>query len=214
MTDRSSAAGREPMSVLLDAAQPSGQALLVPEDGRVLTYGQAADWIETLAARLAGAGVRRGDRVALALPNGPDFVLLVLALTLLGAAAVPLNPTYTESEFTYFLEDIGPRLFLVLAGRPASATAAAEATGTAVLTDDVAVLLHTSGTASRPKQVPLRQGNLMASTRTIAAHYELGPSDVSFLRHAAVPRARPGGLRLRGAECRGYGHRAPPVHPA
>ena len=46
--------------------------------------------------------------------------------------------------------------------------------------DDVAIVLHTSGTTSRPKQVPLRQRNLMASTRTIAAHYELGPEDVSF----------------------------------
>ena len=41
-------------------------------------------------------------------------------------------------------------------------------------------MLHTSGTTSRPKQVPLRQRNLMASVRTIAAHYRLGPADVSF----------------------------------
>jgi oxalate---CoA ligase len=44
----------------------------------------------------------------------------------------------------------------------------------------VAVVLHTSGTTSRPKQVPLRQRNLMASTRTIAAHYGLSSADVSF----------------------------------
>jgi len=46
--------------------------------------------------------------------------------------------------------------------------------------EDVGVVLHTSGTTSRPKQVPLRQRNLMASTRTVAAHYGLGPADVSF----------------------------------
>jgi oxalate---CoA ligase len=209
MTDRPSAAGPEPLSVLLDAAQLSGQAFVMPDDGRALTYEQAADWTETLAARLAGANVRRGDRVALALPNSPEFVLLLLAITRLGAAAAPLNPAYTESEFRFFLEDIGPRLLLMPTGRPASATAAAEATGTTVLTvdaagdgppellaagrpvrpapafepggaDDVAILLHTSGTTSRPKQVPLRQGNVMASIRTIAAHYQLGPADVSF----------------------------------
>src|SRR6185312_397439 len=44
--------------------------------------------------------------------------------------------------------------------------------------DDVALLLHTSGTTSRPKQVPLSQRNLMASARTIAAFYRLGPDDV------------------------------------
>jgi oxalate---CoA ligase len=44
----------------------------------------------------------------------------------------------------------------------------------------VAVILHTSGTTSRPKQVPLRHRNLASSARTIAAHYQLGPGDVSF----------------------------------
>jgi oxalate---CoA ligase len=209
MTDRPSVADHEPLSLLLDAGQLSRDAFVVPDDGRALTYGQVADWTETLAARLAGANVRRGDRVALAMPNSPEFVLLVLAITLLGAAAAPLNPGYTESEFRFFLEDIGPRLLLMPTGRVASATAAAEATGTTVLTvdaagdgppellaagrpvrsalafepggaDDVAILLHTSGTTSRPKQVPLRQGNLMASIRTIAAHYRLGRADVSF----------------------------------
>jgi acyl-CoA synthetase (AMP-forming)/AMP-acid ligase II len=42
------------------------------------------------------------------------------------------------------------------------------------------MVLHTSGTTSRPKQVPLRQRNLMASARTIAAHYRLGSADASF----------------------------------
>jgi acyl-CoA synthetase (AMP-forming)/AMP-acid ligase II len=45
---------------------------------------------------------------------------------------------------------------------------------------DIALVLHTSGTTSRPKQVPLLQRNLMASARTIAAHYQLGTGDVSF----------------------------------
>ncbi|MEP7023386.1 MAG: AMP-binding protein, partial [Actinomycetota bacterium] len=110
---------------------------------------------------------------------------------------------------TFFLTDIAPRLFLIPASRPAAATAATAGTGTTVLTvqasedgppslltddgqtapqkpfehggpDDVAVVLHTSGTTSRPKQVPLLQRNLMASVRTIAEHYQLGPVDVSF----------------------------------
>ena len=199
----------EPLSALLAGAAPSSPAFIVPEDGQVLTYEQVADGIETLAGRLSAAGIRRGDRVALTLPNGPDFVQLLLAITLLGAAAAPLNPAYTHSEFTFFLTDIAPRLFLIPDGRPAAAASAAEATGTTVLTvgaaadgppallvagepvraattferggpDDVAVVLHTSGTTSRPKQVPLRQRNLMASARTIAAHYRLDPSDVSF----------------------------------
>jgi len=174
----------------------------------VLTYAQVASRVEALAHRLASLTVRRGDRVALALPNGPDVVLLLLAITALGAAAAPLNPAYTEAEFGFFLGDIEPRLLLLPASGSAAASAAAATAGTTLVgvrpdgdgppellcdgpvgsqrsfehggPDDVAVVLHTSGTTSRPKQVPLRQRNLMASARTIAAHYRLAPSDVSF----------------------------------
>lgn len=209
MSGEMTAATGEPLSALLDQGDPGSPAFVVPENGQVLTYGQVAGRIETLARSLAAAGVRPGDRVALTLPNGPDFVLLLLAIAVLGAAAAPLNPAYTQTEFTFFLADIAPRMFLIPVARPADAVAAAAATGTAVLAvdeadgavpvllsaygpvspgrafesggpDDVAVVLHTSGTTSRPKQVPLLQRNLMASAHTIAAHYKLSPADVSF----------------------------------
>jgi acyl-CoA synthetase (AMP-forming)/AMP-acid ligase II len=199
----------EAMAALLAAGAPARPALIVPDSGQVLTYAQAAAGVDVLARRLAGLGVRRGDKVALSLPNGPDIVLLLLAITALGAAAAPLNPAYTQPEFEFFLGDIAPRLTLIPASGAAAASAAAAAAGTTLLgvresadgapelladgqpsgrlrdfepgdPDDVALILHTSGTTSRPKQVPLRQRNLMASARTIAAHYELGPADVSF----------------------------------
>src|SRR5713101_438060 len=91
-----SPAADEPLSELLAQGEPSAAAFVVPESGQVLTYAQVTAGIETLARRLAGVGGRRGDRVALTMPNGPDFVLLLLAITLLGAAAAPLNPAYTE----------------------------------------------------------------------------------------------------------------------
>jgi oxalate---CoA ligase len=202
-------AGGEALAELLAAGESSSPALLVPDDDRVLTYAQVADRIETLAGRLAALGVRRGDRVALSLPNGPDVVLLLLAITAVGAAAAPLNPAYTQSEYAFYLTDVAPRLMLIPASGSAAASAAAEAAGITLLgvepsgdgppelvgshqpappqrlsdegcPDDVALVLHTSGTTSRPKQVPLRQRNLMASARTIAAHYKLGHADVSF----------------------------------
>src|SRR4029079_5893822 len=52
--------------------------------------------------------------------------------------------------------------------------------GAARTPDDIALLLHTSGTTSRPKQVPLLHRNLVASARSIAGHYELSEDDVSF----------------------------------
>jgi acyl-CoA synthetase (AMP-forming)/AMP-acid ligase II len=208
-TQASHGAAGETLARLLDGGDAASPALVVPDVGLVLTYAQTATRTETLARRLAALGVRRGDRVAFALPNGPDLVLVLLAITALGAAAAPLNPAYTEAEFEFFLTDIAPRLMLVPASGVAAASAAAAATATTLIAvaestdgppdlladgqpgglersfedaspDDLALVLHTSGTTSRPKQVPLRQRNLMASARTIAAHYRLGPADVSF----------------------------------
>jgi oxalate---CoA ligase len=197
----------ETLSAILE--HPDRPALVVPEDNQVLTYGQLADRVQSLAGSLSAAGVGRSDRVALALPNGPDMVQVLLAITALGAAAAPLNPGYTLSEYLFYLGDIAPKLFLLPASRPAAAVGAAEQCSVTVAAvepgqdgppvlsvagkelaqgpsiecgqpDDVGVVLHTSGTTSRPKQVPLLQRNLMASTRTVASHYGLGPADVSF----------------------------------
>jgi oxalate---CoA ligase len=209
MTHQASPAGGETLSAILAHPEPASAALIVPDDGQVLSYGQLAARVGHLAGCLAAAGVGRGDRIAFTLPNGPDVIQILLGITALGAAAAPLNPAYTESEYSFYLTDIAPRLLLMPASRPAAASAAARACSVTVLAvrpgadsppglfveeselqpvtgfepgrpGDAGVVLHTSGTTSRPKQVPLAQRNLMASTRTIAAHYALGPADVSF----------------------------------
>jgi acyl-CoA synthetase (AMP-forming)/AMP-acid ligase II len=210
MTSKTGQPADEPLIALLDQAAPGAIAFVAPEDGSTQDYAQVRDCIETLAARLAAAGVRRGDRIGLTLPNGPEFVLLIFAAAQLGAAAAPLNPAYTETEFAFYLEDIAPRLLLVSGSGPQAAVRAAGRLAIPVIQlaiggdgppelivegaavraasstfppgepDDIVLVLHTSGTTSRPKQVPLRQRNLTASARTIARHYQLGAADVSF----------------------------------
>src|SRR5262245_32196867 len=192
---------------LLEGGAADAPALLAPEDPGSHSYAQLAASVEDLARRLASHGVGNGDRVALALPAGPEFVELLLAICSLGAAAAPLNPAYGEPEFAFYLDDLRPRALLlrrgeleaarraaepdvtlidveVVPGRPpelsSSAPAAAAAARVPPTADHVALLLHTSGTTSRPKQVPLRHRNLMASARAIARHYALTPDDVSY----------------------------------
>src|SRR5580704_11415625 len=148
-----SAAVGESLTELLAGGRPQQPALIVPDTVEVLTYAQVASRIEGLAQRLADLSIRRGDRVALALPNGPDIVLLLLAITALGAAAAPLNPAYTESEFGFFLGDIAPRLMLIPASGAAAASAAADAAGTTLLavqpaTDGPPQLLTSDGGAA------------------------------------------------------------------
>ena len=199
-------AAAEPLSAILDA--PGSRAALVcPDDERSLTVDELAAIVGELAGRLHALGVRRGDRVAIVLDDGPELIELLFALSAVGAAAAPLNPAYTTPEYEFFLGDLAPRLLLAAAGDAPAAREAAGATpvvdvvrrageAPALLADgeeaqrspafepgepdDVALLLHTSGTTSRPKQVPLLQRNLVASARATASHYELGPSDVSY----------------------------------
>ncbi len=183
-------------------------ALVCPDDGSRLAFDALADSVQSLAGSLAALGVGRGDRVALALPNGPEIVQLLLAVTALGASAAPLNPAYTSDELAFYLSDLGPRLLLLPENPGAAARHVAE--GTEIVdvvfgprpaipllrsargrarssrfepaeAEDVALLLHTSGTTSRPKQVPLLQRNLVASARSIARHYRLSPEDVSYV---------------------------------
>ena len=194
------------MIELLDATS-ARPALHSPDDGTAVTHAQLVAAAGEIAAALAAAGVGRGDRVAVVLPNGPEIVAMLFATAALGAAMAPLNPAYTEAEYRFFLDDIDPRLLLVGAGAAPAARAAAEgvrvvelepwAAGTPprLTVDgrglpaaavaggrpgDVALLLHTSGTTSRPKQVPLLQRNLTAQADAIARHYELGDTDVSY----------------------------------
>src|SRR5215475_12746856 len=108
----------EALSALLARPDPSAPALVTAENGAALSFGQLADRVDALAARLAAIGVERGDRVAVTLGSGPDFVQILLAITTLGAAAAPLNPAYTRSEYLFYLEDIAPRMLLVPASRP------------------------------------------------------------------------------------------------
>jgi acyl-CoA synthetase (AMP-forming)/AMP-acid ligase II len=198
------------LTAVLTGGERERTALKTPNAGPSLTFGTLASEVERLAGSLQRAGVDRGDRVALMVPGGIEFVQVLLAVTSLGAAAAPLNPAYTREEYAFYLGDLEPEALIVAEGEGAAVRQAVRderlieigsrdgriqlrdvaggrrATGAlpSAGPDDVALLLHTSGTTSRPKQVPLLHRNLMASARTIAEHYELGPEDVSF---AAMP---------------------------
>jgi acyl-CoA synthetase (AMP-forming)/AMP-acid ligase II len=196
----------EPLSAILREGSPS-PALICPDDGTVVSHGDLASAVHQLAGVLAGLGVARGQRVALVLPNGPEIVELLLAVALCGATAAPMNPGYTDAEYKFYLNDLDPSLLVVQAGRGADVRRAAgeltiadvsvQRQGPPQLSvagieatversfdlgspEDVALLLHTSGTTRRPKRVPLLQRNLMASLRAIGMHYRLDEADVSY----------------------------------
>src|ERR1700746_1374016 len=177
-------------------------ALLLPESGASLSYAVLQRALDRAAGRLAALGVREGDRVALVAANGPALVIAFLAVAARGAAAAPLNPALGGAEMTAELDDL--RVTRLLHDRSAAAATAAAETQVAaspmslrdalLQVDDragepaedagdpgaLALLLHTSGTTSKPKTVPIRQRNLIASTGVIAQGYGLDGDDVTM----------------------------------
>src|SRR6185436_10153730 len=205
--DRRVTAGPEALLDLIDA--PDGAlALVEPASGERTTYGELRATAERLARSLAAAGVGPGDAVAMSLPNGPEIVAAFLGVVAAGAAAAPLNQAYTGDEFHAYLDDLRPRAMLFLRGEESPARASCAALGVRQLEltgactaelgladlaagstaprdpEAVALLLHTSGTTSKPKGVPIRQRNLAASARAVAATYGLSGGDTS---HCAMP---------------------------
>lgn len=84
------------------AAEAPDRVYLIDGDRR-LTYGQVDQQAAALAASLQELGIEPGDRIALDLPNWPEFVIALFATAKLGAVIVPLNPRYTVPELQYML---------------------------------------------------------------------------------------------------------------
>ena len=160
---------------------------------------------------LNDAGIGRGDRVAIVVPNGPEAASSFVAVAC-GATAAPLNPAYKADEFAFYLDDLKVGGLVVMEGVETPAIAAARdlqipllwlkpvkdgAAGDFTLRaetppagkaarpgpaegSDIALVLHTSGTTSRPKIVPLSQVNVTASAYHIGETLRLTPADVSL----------------------------------
>jgi acyl-CoA synthetase (AMP-forming)/AMP-acid ligase II len=182
----------------------SHTAIVLPDLEISLTYDALRQQVLRMADALASAGVQRGDRVAIALPNGLRAMVSFLAASIAGTAA-PLNPAYPYEEFLFFLRDTNARLLLCPPAEAEYARSAATDLGIPIMPveitdqgevhlqdapkgksatppnpDDIALILHTSGSTGRPKRVPLRHYNLAVSAANISNTYNLSEDDVSL----------------------------------
>jgi acyl-CoA synthetase (AMP-forming)/AMP-acid ligase II len=188
---------------LLSAIPAERTALIAPEQNVRLTYGDVRTQVQTIAEMLAAAGLHRGDRIGLALPNGIPNILTFLAASV-AATAAPLNPSYKEDEFKFSLDNTNARVLLLppdgldearkAAGdRVPMLTVDMDAAGIVTLrgvegtrpvsmpgVEDVALILHTRGSTGRPKRVPLSHANLSISAGNTARSYALSSTDVSL----------------------------------
>ena len=79
-----------------------------------LSYQELNDQVNRLANALTALGVKKGDRVALYLPNCPQFVISYYAILKLGAIVVPNNPLYVPRELEFQLNDSGAETIICL----------------------------------------------------------------------------------------------------
>jgi acyl-CoA synthetase (AMP-forming)/AMP-acid ligase II len=189
---------------LIETGFDDAPAIGAPGRAR-LTY---KDFRELAAATMAGLNrmnIGRNDRVAIVLPNGPEMAAAFVVIGC-GATTAPLNPAYRAEEFDFYLSDLRAKALVILEGMESPALAIAKARNIPIVTlkpgskagaftlhgdvvagncesgyagqDDIALVLHTSGTTSRPKIVPLSQTNVTASAYHIGHTLALREEDV------------------------------------
>jgi acyl-CoA synthetase (AMP-forming)/AMP-acid ligase II len=190
---------------LMSAGADDAIALTAPGVAGLSFAALRAQVHDTVAA-LNAMGIGRGDRVAIVLNNGPEMATAFISVAA-GAASAPLNPAYRADEFEFYLSDLNARGLIVEAGSTSPAVEVARKLGVRIIElqprreagagafslaagpagtpaqpgmaqpDDVALVLHTSGTTSRPKIVPLTQRNVCASARNIRGFLSLAAED-------------------------------------
>ena len=171
-----------------------------------LTFAALRAHAAKTVVQLNARGIGRNDRVAIVLPNGPEMASAFLTIGA-GATTAPLNPGYREDEFDFYLSDLNAKAIVVEKGNESPAVTVAkkhklqvleiewsesdpagafsfvgESPSSAVSSsmataNDVALVLHTSGTTSRPKIVPLSQKNVTASASHIGDILSLSSED-------------------------------------
>src|ERR1700744_2145302 len=172
-------------------------------DDLQFTFAEFHAAASRVATLLEQAGVEPGDRVGVMLPNTPAFAIAFYGIIYRGAVAVPMNPLLKAREVAFYLSNSGAKALFATPAFADEASAGADETGSQCWvvddaglmdligdlpaqespvergSDDLAVILHTSGTTGKPKGAMLTHGNLGrnadVSVRTLV---ETGPDDV------------------------------------
>jgi amino acid adenylation domain-containing protein len=186
-------------------SSPDAVAIIAP--GRdPLTYDHLRQHIDYTIQTLNATGLGRQDRIAVVLSNGPEMAVACLAVSA-AAACAPLNPEYSAREFNLYLTALHPKALIVQQGMDSPVRDVARALGVRIielwcspetkagcfglsgekpdvslapasaLPNDVALLMHTSGTTSRPKIVPLTHRNICTAAHHLGAALALVESD-------------------------------------
>jgi long-chain acyl-CoA synthetase len=189
---------------LVQAGRLHGARPAIAHGARIITYERLADLSARASRLLQVRGVGEGDRVALMLPNVPEFAVALYGALRAGAIAIPVNVMFKRREIVFQLRDSEARLLLAWRDCREEAEAGAREAGTeCLLLDsegysrllgsvepdpgvsvrggaDTAVILYTSGTTGRPKGAELSHDNLGSNAATFRHMLDLRSHDIVF----------------------------------
>ena len=192
-----------PALLLADEAEAPDVPALVTEDARV-TYAELAASARAFAAGLIATGVRRGDRVAVWLPNGADWLTVHWAAALAGAILVPLSTRNRPAEVEYILRQSGASA-LVLQDRflQIDYLAALPAILAGGLPELHTVIVRRTGSDSRMLSAPaiswdeaIRRGAQVPAGAVEEATAAVQPDDVHVLQYTSGTTGYPKGAML------------------
>jgi len=193
---------------LVAAADATPHATVFAAPGRrPLTYEGLLRQTHAVRDTLNSMGLSRNSRVAIAVDNGPEMAVAFLAMASC-VTCIPLNPNYRADEFEFYLSRLNVKALIVDAQTNSAAKAIAASLGLCMIElstesgveaglfkldggnhvaqvrggfaerDDVALLLHTSGTTSLPKIVPLTHANICAQAANNQVFLNLTGNDL------------------------------------
>ena len=182
--------------------QNDNNVALTSESSPPLLYKDLKSFVNKIASQLAGNGILNKDRAAIVLPNGPFMASSFLTLSSYMSAA-PLNPSYKTNEYEFYLKDLNPKIVIVEPNSSNEVVGVAKNLNIPVCEikikkddpsglfnlfnieseyqlpeeNDEGLVLHTSGTTSRPKIVPLTNKNIYSSAENISKSLNLSEMD-------------------------------------